>query len=103
MAPVADRIALSFAPSDAAGDPRSGVDTGWIVDELCGDIYQQYLRRAHGGPVSVGEEWDEFVNCGCATPQDVVLRVERIDGGTALGDATTLDIHPRNDAETVPQ
>jgi hypothetical protein len=103
MASVADRIVLSFAPSVADGDPWSGVDTEWIVDELRGDTYQQYLRRAHGGPVAVGEEWAEFVSCGCATPQDVVLRVERVAGGTALGDATTLEIRPRDGAEAVSQ
>ena len=103
MTPVADRIVLSFAPSAAGGDPWSGVDTEWIADELRTDSYQQYLRRAHGGPVSVGEEWDEFVSCGCATPQDVVVRVERVEGGTALGDATTLTVQPRNDAEAVSQ
>jgi len=103
MASVADRIVLSFAPSAADEDPWSGVDTEWIVDELRGDTYQQYLRRAHGGPVSVGEEWEEFVSCGCATPQDVLLRVERVEGGTVLGDATALIIQSRNDAETVSQ
>jgi len=103
MASVADRIVLSFAPSAADEDPWSGVDTEWIADELHGDTYQQYLRRAHGGPVSVGEEWDEFISCGCSTPQDVLLRVERVEGGTALGDATALIIQPRNDAETVSQ
>ncbi|MEF8829717.1 MAG: hypothetical protein V5A49_11820 [Haloarcula sp.] len=103
MARIADRIVLSFAPSAADGDPWSGVDTEWIADELRGDTYQQYLRRAHGGPVAVGEEWAEFVSCGCATPQAVVLRVERVEGGTALGDATALEVHPRDDAETVSQ
>jgi len=103
MAPVADRLVLSFAPSAAGGDPWSGVDTEWIADELRTDSYQQYLRRAHGGPVAAGEEWGESVSCGCATPQDVVLRVERVEGGTALGDATTLDVRPRDDAETVSQ
>jgi len=103
MASVADRIVLSFAPSTGGEDPWSVVDTEWIVDELRGDTYQQYLRRAHGGPVAVGEEWAEFVSCGCATPQDVVLRVERVAGGTALGDATTLEIRPRDDAEAVSQ
>ncbi|GCF14496.1 hypothetical protein Harman_24310 [Haloarcula mannanilytica] len=103
MASIADRIVLSFAPSAAGGDPWSGVDTEWIVDELRGDAYRQYLRRAHGGPVTVGDEWSEFVSCGCATPQDVVLRVERVEGGTVLGDTTTLDIHPRDDAEAVSQ
>ncbi|MDS0220968.1 hypothetical protein NDI54_06365 [Haloarcula sp. S1AR25-5A] len=100
MTSTADRIVLSFAPSAAGENPWSGVDTEWIVDELCGDTYRQYLRRAHGGPVSIGEEWSEFVSCGCATPQDVVLRVERVDGGTVLGDATTLEIHPRAEIET---
>ncbi|KAA9398239.1 hypothetical protein Har1130_04720 [Haloarcula sp. CBA1130] len=103
MASVADRIVLSFAPSAADGDPWSGVDTEWLADELRGDTYQQYLRRAHGGPVAAGEEWDEFVSCGCATPQDVALRVERVEGGTVLGDATTLAVQPRDDAEAVPQ
>ncbi|AUG47882.1 hypothetical protein BVU17_10275 [Haloarcula taiwanensis] len=103
MASVAARIVLSFAPNTTDGDPWSGVDTEWIADELRGDTYQQYLRRAHSGPVAVGEEWDEFVSCGCATPQDVVLRVERVEAGTAVGDETTLDVHPRNDTEAVPQ
>jgi len=103
MAPIADRIVLSFAPSAAGENPWSGVDIEWIVDELRGDTYRQYLRRAHGGPVAVGEEWAEFVSCGCATPQDVVLRVERVDGGTALGDTTTLTVQPRDDAEAVSQ
>jgi hypothetical protein len=102
MPSTADRVVLSFVPVDD-GDPWSGVDTEWIVDELRGDTYQQYLRRAHDGPVSVGEEWAEFVSCGCATPQDVLLRVERVEGGTALGAATTLDVRPRDDAGAVSQ
>ncbi|MDT3436697.1 hypothetical protein [Haloarcula sp. 1CSR25-25] len=103
MASTADRIVLSFAPTATGGDPWSGVDTEWIVDELRSDSYQQYLRRAHGGPVSVGEEWAEFVSCGCATPQDVLLRVERVEGGTVLDEATTLDVQPRDVAGTVSQ
>jgi hypothetical protein len=103
MPPVADCIVLSFAPSAAGEDPWSGVDTEWIVDELRGDAYQQYLRRAHDGPVAVGEEWAEFVSCGCATPQDVVLRVERVEGGTALGDTTSLTVQPRDDAGIMSQ
>jgi len=103
MSSIADRIVLSFAPSAAGENPWSGVDTEWIVDELRGDAYQQYLRRAHSGPVSVGEEWNEFVSCGCATPQDVVLRVERVEGGTALGDATALTVQPRDATETASQ
>lgn len=100
MAPVAERIVLSFAPDE---DPWSSVDTDWILDELRSDSYQQYLRRVHDGPVSVGEEWAEFVSCGCATPQDVVLRVERVEGGTELGQETALAVSPRHAADAGPQ
>jgi hypothetical protein len=62
--------------------------------------YRRYLRWAHAGPVAVGEEWEEFVNCGCAAPEDVVLRVEAVDGGTAIGSETTIDVVPRKDVVT---
>jgi len=57
--------------------------------------YLRYLRYAHAGPVAVGDEWTEFVNCGCASPEDVVLRVEAVDGGTAIGADTTIDVVAR--------
>ncbi|MFB6224149.1 MAG: hypothetical protein ABEH86_10825 [Haloarcula sp.] len=100
MEPVAERIVLSFTPDE---DSWSDVDTDWILDELRDDSYQQYLRRVHDGPVSVGEEWTEFVSCGCATPQDVVLRVERVEGGTELGQETALAVSPRHAADAGPK
>ncbi|MFY4812394.1 hypothetical protein ACOJIV_06720 [Haloarcula sp. AONF1] len=61
MAPVADRIVLSFAPSTADGDPWSGVGTEWIVDELRRDTYQ----HLHSTPaatvtsVGIGRYWEK--------------------------------------------
>jgi hypothetical protein len=57
--------------------------------------YLQYLQRAHAGQVAVGEEWEEFVSCGCASPQDVVLHVEAIEGGSTIGFETTIDFVAR--------
>lgn len=102
MAPAADRVVLSVAPS-SDDDPWSTVDTDWLLAELRKASYQKYLRRVHEGAVAVGDEWPEFVSCGCATPQDVVLRVERVEGGTDLADTTTLTVQPRRPAEPAPE
>ncbi|WP_423999551.1 hypothetical protein ACOZ4I_11255 [Haloarcula salina] len=95
---VASRVTVSVAPAEG-DDPWEHVDTEWLLGELRKDTYETYLKRAHDGRVAVGEEWDEFVNCGCATPQDVLLRVERVEGGDAIGEETTLTIEVR-EAET---
>jgi hypothetical protein len=94
----ADRVVISFRAPDA--DPDGGdewwvADSAWLSEILSEPTYLLYLRRAHAGPVDVGEEWDEFVNCGCASPVDVVLRVERVEGGTAIGENTTFEIVAR--------
>jgi len=95
---VAERVTVSVAPAED-DDPWEHVDTEWLLGELRKDTYETYLKRAHEGPVAVGDEWDEFVSCGCATPQDVLLRVERVEGGTELGVETSLAIDVR-EAET---
>ncbi len=59
--------------------------------------YRRYLRWAHAGAVVVGDGWEEFVNCGCASPEDVTLRVEDVEGGTAIGSETTIEVVPRKD------
>jgi hypothetical protein len=56
--------------------------------------HRRYLRWAHAGPVAAGDEWEEFVNCGCASPENVILRVEDVQGGTAVGSETTLEVVP---------
>ena len=86
---VASRVVLTYRPVDR--NPDGAVDDEWIRDELESDTYRTYLRRARGGPVTVGEEWEEFVSCGCATPQDVVLRVTAVEGGEGLGADTAID------------
>jgi hypothetical protein len=72
-------------------------DSAWIREGMNEPSYLRYLRYAHAGPVAVGDEWDEFVNCGCASPMDVVLRVERVEGGSAIGLDTDLEVVPRKD------
>lgn len=57
--------------------------------------YRRYLRWAHAGPVDIGGGWEEFVNCGCANPEDVILRVEQIEGGSAIGSETTVEVVSR--------
>ncbi|MFC7026494.1 hypothetical protein ACFQJ5_01010 [Halomicroarcula sp. GCM10025324] len=94
----ADRILVSFRSpeTDPDDDKRWWVaDSEWLQESMTEATYLRYLRWAHAGPVSVGDEWDEFVNCGCASPQDVVLRVERVEGGTGIGGDTTIDVVSR--------
>lgn len=93
-----DRILVSFRSLDTDPDEDTGwwiADSDWLEENMTDPTYLRYLRWAHAGPVAVGDEWEEFVNCGCASPQDVVLRVERVEGGTAIGADTTIDIISR--------
>lgn len=57
--------------------------------------YIRYLQRSKTGPVAVGDVWEEFVNCGCGTTEDVQLRVEGIEGGTAIGETTNFRFERR--------
>ena len=94
----ADRIVLSFRSPEADPDDDSSwwvADSAWLQENMNDSTYLQYLQRAHAGPVAVGEEWEEFVNCGCASPQDVVLRVEAIEGGSAIGFETAIEFVAR--------
>ena len=97
----AGRVLLSYrAPEiglEGGGDGWVLADSGWIREGMNEPSYLRYLRYAHAGPVAVGDEFDEFVNCGCASPMDVVLRVERVEGGTAIGADTDLEVVPRRD------
>jgi hypothetical protein len=85
---TADRIHLSYHPVDA--DPDDEDD--FPVESLREETFLTYLRRAHDGAVTVGDEWDEFVNCGCGTTEDVVLRVEAVEDGSAIGESTEIEI-----------
>jgi hypothetical protein len=80
---TADRVTLSY-PEDER-----------TRDELESDTYRSYLRRARDGPVSPGEEWEEFVSRGCGSTRDVVLHVEAVDDGSAVGPTTEFEFVPR--------
>ena len=94
---VASRVVLSYRAVDAGDGEWELADSDWIRDRMNVDYYLQYLKRVHGGPLSVGEEFEEFVNCGCASPQDVVVRVEAVESGEELGADTDLVVVPRRD------
>jgi len=94
----ADRVVVSFRSPEVDPDGDDGwwvADSAWLEENMAEPTYRRYLRWAHAGPVDVGEEWDEFVNCGCTNPEDVVLRVEAVEGGTGIGADTTIDVVPR--------
>jgi len=94
----ADRVVVSFRSPETDPDDTDDwwvADSEWLQENMTEFTYRQYLRRAHAGQVSVGDEWDEFVNCGCASPEDVTLRVEEIDGGTAIGSETVIEVVSR--------
>jgi len=93
----ADRVVVSFRSpeADPAEDDWWMADSEWLRESMSERVYRQYLRRAHAGSVAVGDEWDEFVNCGCASPEDVTLRVERIEGPAAIGPETAIEVVSR--------
>lgn len=96
----ADRVLVSFRSPETDPDEDDDwwiADSEWLRENMTEQTYRRYLRWAHAGPISVGEEWDEFVNCGCASPEDVILRVENIESGTAIGSETTIEVVPRRD------
>lgn len=84
QSPVATRVTLSYAPPDEKTATAIGADR-----------FRSYLRRAHSGSVSVGDEWDEFVSRGCGTTRDVTLRVESTTGGEVVGEGTEFAFEPR--------
>jgi hypothetical protein len=94
----AERVVVSFRSPETDPDQDDDwwiADSDWLRENMMAQSYRRYLRWAHAGSVALGEEWDEFVNCGCASPEDVILRVEEIDGGIAIGAQTTIVVIPR--------
>lgn len=94
----AARVVVSFRSPETDPDGDDGwwvADSEWLQESMTEDRYRRYLRRAHAGPVDVGDEWAEFVNCGCASPEDVILRVEGIDGDAVIGPETPIEVVPR--------
>lgn len=87
---TASRVVLSYDP--AAIDD---VSRFWVEDELSKESFEGYIRRTRRD-VSEGEAFEEFVSKGCGVPVDVTLRVDRLEGGSEIGEATTVDVRPRD-------
>ena len=86
MARSAKRVVVSY-PADLSS---------WGRDVLQRRPFRSYLRRVRD-EVAVGDQWDEFVGVGCCGDTlDVPLRVERVDGGDELTDATTIEFTVRD-------
>ena len=100
---VAARVVLSYRGVDAGEGEWELADSGWIRERMAEDSYLKFLKRVHEGPIAVGDEWEEFVNCGCASPQDVIIRVEAVEGGAELGMDTEIEILPRRDVVVAPR
>lgn len=96
----ADRILVSFRSPEIDPDDTDDwwvADSEWLQENMTEHTYRRYLRWAHAGPVAVGDELEEFVNCGCASPEDVILRVEDVEGGTGIGSETAIEVVSRKD------
>ena len=69
--------------------------SAWGRSQLETDHFRAYLRRVHG-EAAVGDVWEEFVGVGCCGDSlDVPLRVERVEGGSVLGEDTTVEYEER--------
>ena len=84
---AADRVRVTYRPADAA----SADSDDFLAESVRADTFRTYLRRAHAGPVAVGDEWTEFVNCGCGTTGDVALRVAAVEGGSVIDGSTGIE------------
>lgn len=80
-ADVATRVVLAFAPADDED----------VADGIEEPSFRAYLTKAHDGPVELGDEWAEFVSCGCGSRKDVTFEVRSITGGKVIGDETTIE------------
>jgi len=82
---TATRVVVSY-PADLSA---------WGRDTVEGRPFRAYLRRAHE-TAAPGDRWEEFVGVGCCgSALDVPLRVERVEGGEALGEETTVEFTVR--------
>jgi len=82
---TARTIAVSY-PADLSDWGRSIVE---------GAPFRAYLHRVYE-TAAVGDEWAEFVGVGCCGDSlDVPLRVERVEGGHVIDDATTIVFEER--------
>lgn len=82
---AATRVVISY-PADLSAWSRRQLETRW---------YRAYLRRTIG-EASPGHEWIEFVDVGCCgSAYDVPLRIEAVEGGSAVGPDTAVEFTAR--------
>lgn len=85
MAEQATRVVLSY-PADLST---------WGRDIVEDRPFRAYLRKAHD-TATPGDSWEEFAGVGCCgNALDVPLRVEAVEGGTALTDDTEFTFTTR--------
>lgn len=78
---TADRLVVSY-PADLSEWGRFQVEK---------PSFRAYLRKTNDR-VALGDVLEEFVGVGCCgSALDVPLRVERVEGGTELGDETEIE------------
>jgi hypothetical protein len=86
---TATRVVLSYDP-EAIDD----LSRYWVEDELSRESFEGRVRRTYGA-VAEGDTLVEAVSKGCGVPVEVTLRVERLDGGTAVGEGTAVEVRRR--------
>jgi hypothetical protein len=70
----------------------------WGRNQVHADRYVNYLRKKLDAP-SVGDEFEEFVDVGCCgDAMDVPFRVEAVEGGQTVGEATEIEYTTREAA-----
>ena len=85
----AARIVLSY-PSDLSDWGRFQVEK---------PSFRAYLRKTRT-TAHEGDRWEEFVGVGCCgNSLDVPLRVERVEGGRAVGPDTAFEYEVRDTCE----
>lgn len=97
------RVRLSTVSDQSSFEPASRVILSVsppgerTAEALDTPSYRSYLRRTRAGPVTVGDEWEEFVSSGCGTTRDVTLRVLSAEGGEAIDEETELVFEPSDE------
>ena len=81
----ARRVVVSY-PSDLSSWGRFQVEK---------PSFRAYLRKTLDR-VDVGDNWEEFVGVGCCgSSLDVPLRIEAVDGGAVVTEATEIEYEVR--------
>lgn len=81
----ATRVVLSY-PADLSEHGRYRIGQ---------EYYKRYLRKTRE-EAAAGDEWLEFTDIGCCGNQlEVPLRVESVDGGSAIGPETEIEYAER--------